>query len=127
HAVLLRFFENRNFREVGEALGFGEDAAQKRVAKALEQLTHWFRRRGYTVPAATAVSAALDGAWQAAPVGLASAAAQTALQSAGAMSLTGLGLVAAKIMGLTKAQAVALCLLVSAGPIAYQWNAVNHA
>ena len=127
HAVLLRFFENKNLHEVGEALGVGEDAAQKRVAKALEQLTHWFRRRGYTVPAATAVSAALHGASRAAPAGLASVSTQTALQSAGAMSLTGLGLVAAKIMDITKAQVVALCLLVSAGPIAYQWNAVNHA
>ena len=59
HAVLLRFFENKSLREVGESLGVGEDAAQKRVAKALEQLTHLFRRRGYTVPAATAVSAAI--------------------------------------------------------------------
>ncbi len=32
HAVLLRFFENKGLREVGEALGVGEDAAQKRVA-----------------------------------------------------------------------------------------------
>src|SRR5438552_1681364 len=127
HAVLLRFFENKIRHEVGEALGVGEDAAQKRAAKALEQLTHWFRRRGYTVPAATAVSAALHGASRAAPAGLASVSTQTALQSAGAMSLTGLGLVAAKIMDITKAQVVALCLLVSAGPIAYQWNAVNHA
>src|SRR5438132_5033766 len=127
HAVLLRFFENKSLREVGETLGVGEDAAQKRVAKALEQLTHLFRRRGYTVPAATAVSAALQGASQAAPVGLASAAAQTALQGASAASLTGLGLLAAKLMGLTKTQTAALCLVVSAAPIAYEWNAVSHA
>src|SRR5947208_2038952 len=127
HAVLLRFFENKSLREVGETLGVGEDAAQKRVAKALERLTHLFRRRGYTVPAATAVSAALQGASQAAPVGLASAAAQTALQGASAASLTGLGFLAAKLMGLTKTQTAALCLVVSAAPIAYEWNAVSHA
>ena len=127
HAVLLRFFENKSLREVGETLGVGEDAAQKRVAKALEQLTRWFRRRGYTVSAATAVSAALQSASQAAPVGLASAAAQTALQGASAASLTGLGLLAAKLIGLTKTQTVALCLVVSAGPIAYEWNAISQA
>jgi RNA polymerase sigma factor (sigma-70 family) len=126
HAVLLRFFENKNLREVGEALGIGEDAAQKRVAKALGELTRWFHRRGYPVPAAV-FSAALHGATQAAPAGLASAAAQTGLQSAGALSLTGLGLLAAKVMGLTKTQTAALCLLVSAGPLAYEWNAVRHA
>src|SRR5213596_348631 len=92
HAVLLRFFENKNLREVGEALGVGEDAAQKRVAKALEQLTRAFRRRGYTVPAATAIGAALHGVTQTAPAALASVAAQTALQSAKAVSIGGLGL-----------------------------------
>jgi len=127
HAVLLRFFENKNLHEVGEALGVGEDAAQKRVAKALEQLTHLFRRRGYNVPAATTIGAVLHGATQAAPAGLASVAAQTALQSAGAMSLTGLGLWFAKFVGLTKTQTAALCLLASATPIVYEWNALSHA
>jgi len=127
HAVLLRFFENKALREVGEALGVGEDAAQKRVAKALEQLTRAFRRRGYTVPAATAVGAALHGVTQTAPAALASVAAQTALQSARAASIGGLGLLIAKFMGLTKTQTAALCLLVSAPPIAYEWNALTEA
>jgi RNA polymerase sigma factor (sigma-70 family) len=95
-AVLLRFFESKNFREVGEALGVGEDAAQKRVVKALDQLTRFFRRRGYPVSAVTLTAAALHGATQAAPAGLASLAAQTALQSAGAASLAGMGLLIAK-------------------------------
>src|SRR5438445_8524400 len=96
HAVLLRFFENKALREVGEALGVGEDAAQKRVAKALEQLTRAFRRRGYTVPAATAVGAALHGVTQTAPAALASVAAQTALQSARAASIGRPGLLVGK-------------------------------
>ena len=33
-AILLRFFEQRDFRAVGAALGSNEDAAQKRVARA---------------------------------------------------------------------------------------------
>ena len=37
-AILLRFFEQRDLRSVGEALGSSEDAAQKRVTRALEQL-----------------------------------------------------------------------------------------
>ena len=127
HAVLLRFFENKALREVGEALGVGEDAAQKRVAKALEQLTRAFRRRGYTVPAATAIGTALHGVTQTAPAALASVAAQTALQSARAVSIGGLGLLIAKFMGLTKTQTAALCLLVSAPPIAYEWNALTEA
>ena len=37
-AVLLRFYEQLDFRLVGEALGTSEAAAQKRVTRALEKL-----------------------------------------------------------------------------------------
>lgn len=37
-ALLLRFTEGRNHREVGVALGIGEEAARKRVDRALERL-----------------------------------------------------------------------------------------
>jgi len=36
-AVVLRFFEGRNFKEVGAALGASEDAAKMRVSRALEK------------------------------------------------------------------------------------------
>ena len=41
-AVVLRFFEGRNFKEVGAALGASEDAAKKRVNRALEKLPDIF-------------------------------------------------------------------------------------
>src|SRR5215475_9348349 len=37
-ALLLRFYERRSLREVGGSLGVKEDAAQKRVAAALDRL-----------------------------------------------------------------------------------------
>jgi RNA polymerase sigma factor (sigma-70 family) len=37
-AVVLRFFERRDLRAVGIALGLSEDAAQKRVTRALSKL-----------------------------------------------------------------------------------------
>jgi RNA polymerase sigma factor (sigma-70 family) len=37
-AILLRYFENNNLREVGHSLGTSEDAAQKRVSRAVERL-----------------------------------------------------------------------------------------
>ena len=37
-AVLLRYFENKSLRDVGAALGTTEDAAQKRVSRALDQV-----------------------------------------------------------------------------------------
>jgi RNA polymerase sigma factor (sigma-70 family) len=37
-ALLLRFYEERSFREIGDALEVSEDAAQKRVSRALEKM-----------------------------------------------------------------------------------------
>ena len=37
-AVVLRYFEGRNLRHVGAALGISEEAARKRVTRALEKL-----------------------------------------------------------------------------------------
>ncbi len=37
-ALVLRYWENRSLREVGTAFGIGEDAAQKRVSRALDRL-----------------------------------------------------------------------------------------
>src|SRR3954465_12059118 len=45
-AVLLRFFQNRSLREVGETLGMTEDTAQKRVGRAVEKLRKFFWKRG---------------------------------------------------------------------------------
>jgi RNA polymerase sigma factor (sigma-70 family) len=42
-ALVLRFFENKNFAEVGAALGASEDAAKMRVNRALEKLRNFSR------------------------------------------------------------------------------------
>ncbi len=51
-AILLRYFENKSLREIGAALGTTDDAAQKRVSRALDQLRTALTRRGLTVTAA---------------------------------------------------------------------------
>jgi RNA polymerase sigma factor (sigma-70 family) len=56
-ALMLRFFENRPLREVGDALGISDDAAQKRIARALAQLRDHFVRRGVPVTIAGLLSA----------------------------------------------------------------------
>jgi RNA polymerase sigma factor (sigma-70 family) len=45
-AILLRFFEQRDFHSVGMALGSNEDAARMRVGRALEKLRGRLARRG---------------------------------------------------------------------------------
>ncbi len=52
-AVVLRYLQQRSFREVAVALGVSEDAAKKRVARALEKLRTRLVRRGATVTALT--------------------------------------------------------------------------
>ncbi|MBC8003179.1 MAG: sigma-70 family RNA polymerase sigma factor [Opitutaceae bacterium] len=70
-AVLLRYFENKSLREVGATLGTSDDAAQKRVSRAVEQLREFFAKRGVTVGAGGLAVVISANAVQAAPVGLA--------------------------------------------------------
>jgi RNA polymerase sigma factor (sigma-70 family) len=126
-ALVLRYVEDRSLREVGTMLGISEDTAQKRVARALEALTGRFRRRGYKVAAVTTTAAALRMASNAAPAGLSTAAAEVALSAGSAVTTSGLGLLIAKIMGLTKTQMVVFCALVAAGPVTYEWHAAAKA
>jgi RNA polymerase sigma factor (sigma-70 family) len=127
-ALVLRYFGNQSLREVGAALGVQEDAAQKRVSKALEALAERFRRRGFRVAGVSTVALALEQASaQALPAGLALSATQAALTAGTAASLGSLSLPILKFMSLTKIQTAALCLAVAALPLGYQWHALNRA
>jgi RNA polymerase sigma factor (sigma-70 family) len=70
-AVLLRYFENQSLRAVGQQLGVSDDAAQKRVSRAVERLREFFAKRGVSVGAGGLVVVISANAVQAAPVGLA--------------------------------------------------------
>jgi RNA polymerase sigma factor (sigma-70 family) len=69
-AVLLRYFEHKNLREVGEALGASDDAAQKRVSRAVERLREFFSKRNVTIGAGGLAVVISANAVQAAPIGL---------------------------------------------------------
>ncbi len=126
-ALLLRFFANKSLRDVGTALGVREDAAQKRVAKALESLAERFRRRGFRVVGASVLALALQQAGaHAVPAGLGLSTTQAALSAAAAASLGSLTVPIIKIMSLTKLQTAALCLCVAAVPLGYQWHALTQ-
>ena len=70
-AVLLRYFKNHDLRTVGATLGISDDAAQKRVSRAVERLREFFSKRGVTVGASGLAVVISSNAVQAAPVGLA--------------------------------------------------------
>ncbi|MES2693935.1 MAG: sigma-70 family RNA polymerase sigma factor [Verrucomicrobiota bacterium] len=91
-AILLRFFDNRPFADIGARLRLSENAARMRVERALDKLSATLSRRGVTSTAA-ALGLALGGQiGTAAPAGLAASVTTAALApitaAAGAASLT---------------------------------------
>ena len=101
-AVLLRYFENKSLREVGETLGTSENAAQKRLGRAVERLREFFAKRGLTVGASGLVVVISANAVQAVPVGLA-----VAVSTAAALAGTTIAATATAIA--TKAVAMMTC------------------
>ena len=119
NAVLLRFFQGKDHKEVGRALGITEDAARMRVTRALGRLHSLLSGRGVTLSAA-ALGAAISAEVAAAPAGLAASIAATAVAS----SATGTGLVTIlKLATMTKFKIAAVAALAVAGattPLVWQ-------
>lgn len=81
-AVLLRYFKRCELRAVGEMLGLSEDAARKRVSRALDKLHSMLLRRGITLSVAALAATLGVHAVTATPVGLATTIATTSLATA---------------------------------------------
>ena len=107
-ALVLRFFEGRSLNEVGHALGASEEAAKKRVNRALEKLRNFFAKRGVSSTTAIIAETISAHSVQAAPVALAKAATAAAITKGAAASTSTLTLIkgALKIMAWTKAKTV---------------------
>ena len=58
-AVLLRFYQQKTFNDVGAAMGISAEAARKRVDRAIEKLRDALIRRGVAVPASSALATTL--------------------------------------------------------------------
>lgn len=106
HAIVLRFFDGKSLKEVGTALGRSEEAAKRRVHRAVEKLRHFFARRGVVVSSAVLTSVIVANSVQAAPVSLAQAATTLALAKGVTASATTSTLIAAAkhLMAWTKAK-----------------------
>jgi RNA polymerase sigma factor (sigma-70 family) len=105
-AVLLRYFKNKNFAKVGAALGANEDAARKRITRAVEKLRNYFSKRGVTLTATIIAGAVSANSIQAAPVVLAKTVTAVAIAKGAAATGSTLTLVkgALKLMAWTKAK-----------------------
>jgi hypothetical protein len=123
--VLLRFYERRDLHAVGAVLGISDDAAQKRVARALEKLRAWLGRRGVT--SSTAALAGLLGAYSAtaAPAGTALAVTTGALATVAAGARTGTLTLVELMMHLkTKTALVAAAAVAMTATMVWQEHAI---
>src|ERR1043166_1228315 len=78
-ALLLRFFKKRDFRAIGASIGVSDDAAQKRVGRALERLRLGFASRGVTTSAGALSALLVAETVSFAPAGLAATLSAAAL------------------------------------------------
>jgi RNA polymerase sigma factor (sigma-70 family) len=128
-AILLRYFENKNLREVGESLKISDDAAQKRVSRAVEKLREFFSKQKITIGASGLAFLISTNAVQSAPIGLAATISATAIL-AGTAVHTSTVIAAAKTIAMTTLQktfiAVALTAAIGTGIFEAHQNSKLH-
>jgi RNA polymerase sigma factor (sigma-70 family) len=76
--IVLKFFQGLSAREVGDRLGISEEAARKRISRAVDELRDLFGRKGVAMSAAGLAEALATKAVLTAPKGLAASAASAA-------------------------------------------------
>ena len=122
-AVVLRFLEGRSLSEVGTALGASEEAAKKRVNRALEKLRKFFTKRKVALSAAAIATAISANSVQAAPALLATSITAVGAAKGAAASGSTLAVVkgALKLMAWAKAKVAILggsAIILAAGTTA---------
>jgi len=120
-ALLLRYFERKSAQEMAQILGLSNEAAQKRVSRAVERLREFFSKRNVTIGAGGLAVLISANAVQAAPVGLA-VTISTAAVLAGTAVSTSTVITATKAIAMTALQKilVATTVAVLAGAGVYE-------
>jgi RNA polymerase sigma factor (sigma-70 family) len=93
--LVLRFYQNKSGPETAATLGIREDAAHKRVTRAIEKLRKFFAERGVVLSGVAIAGAVSVHSVQAAPAGLAAMISSTAF--------SGTTITTAAILAATKA------------------------
>ncbi len=104
HAVVLRFFDGKSMQDVGAAFGASEEAAKKRVNRAVGKLRQYFLRRGVVLSTAVVGAVLSANAVQAAPAVLAKSVVVAGLAAGAASGTTTLTIIQGglKFMAWTK-------------------------
>jgi len=126
-ALLLRYFERKSAREMAQTLGVSDEAAQKRVSRAVERLREFFAKRGVTIGASGLVVVISANAVQAAPVGLGVTIATAAVLAGTALATTATA-TATKAIAMTTLQKtlVTATVAVLAGVGVYEARQAAH-
>ena len=109
NAIILRYFENRPFRDLAAVLGLSEEAAKKRVSRALEKLRSVLARKGIRSTGSLLGTALVASAVQPTPPALAAVILPgVGMSSAGALPAKILVKGVLEMMTYTKIQTVAV-------------------
>ena len=112
-ALLLRYFERKSARDIAQTLGISDEAAQKRVSRAVERLREFFAKRGVTVGGSGFLVLVSANAVQAAPAGLA-VTISTAAALAGTAVSTSTVIASIKTIAMTTLQKTLVTVTVAA-------------
>jgi RNA polymerase sigma factor (sigma-70 family) len=123
-ALVMRFFDKQDFRSLAATLRLSEDAAQKRVSRALEKLRGYFERRGIPVTGSTLASMIAAHAVSATPATLATAVTANAFAQAGAVATP---LIISLLMGKIKTIAVGVVAVAAVTtPLVLQHDSISR-
>jgi uncharacterized protein (TIGR03435 family) len=122
NAIVLRFFESKDLKQVGAELGVDERTAQTRVRRAIEKLRKFFIKRGITLSAAVIAGAISANSVQAAPAAFAKSVTAVAITKGTAVSASTLILIKGvlKLMAWAKLKTALVAgtvLLLTAGTV----------
>jgi RNA polymerase sigma factor (sigma-70 family) len=118
-ALLLRYFERKSAQEMALIFGISDEAAQKRVSRAVEKLREFFSTRKITIGTSGLVVLISAKAVQAAPIGL-------ALTIANASLAAGTTLTYMKIATATKLKLAFGAIVVASAVTAFVFQQQNQ-
>jgi RNA polymerase sigma factor (sigma-70 family) len=126
-AVLLRYFERKSAQEMAQILGISDEAAQRRVNRAVERLRDYFSKRNVSVGASGLALLISANAVQSAPVGL-SAAISTGTVLASTAAQSSAIVTATKVVAMTALQKTIIAATIAAVAAAgiYEVRQASH-
>ena len=123
-AVLLRFFQGQELKNIGRTMGVSEDAARMRINRSLERLRRLLLARGVSLSTPVLITLISANAVEAVPPALSIAVAAAA---AAAATTTGIGLLGFMTMTKIKTAAVSALILAAVGtPVLIQQQTVHR-